>query len=43
VSHSRSTIRFAAAAGLVLAVLAPPAAAEVRRVELDVNGYLCGL
>jgi hypothetical protein len=28
---------------LALAAPAPPAAAEVLRVELDVAGYLCGL
>jgi len=27
----------------LLAAIASPLAAEVRRVELDVNGYLCGL
>ena len=42
-SHSHSTVRFVAAAALVLVALASPSAAEVRRVELDVNGYLCGL
>ena len=32
-----------AATALCLAALATPATAEVRRIELDVNGYLCGL
>jgi len=27
----------------LFAAVASPLAAEVRRVELDVNGYLCGL
>lgn len=31
------------AAVALLAAIASPLAAEVRRVELDVNGYLCGL
>ena len=31
------------AAIFLLAAFASPLAAEVRRVELDVNGYLCGL
>ena len=33
----------AATAALCLAALAAPATAEVRRIEFDVNGYLCGL
>lgn len=33
--------RFAAMA--LFAAVATPLTAEVRRVELDVNGYLCGL
>jgi hypothetical protein len=40
VLHART--RFAAVA-LAVATLAGPAKAEVRRIELDVNGYLCGL
>jgi hypothetical protein len=32
-----------AAAALLATAIASPLAAEVRRVELDVNGYLCGL
>ena len=36
-----SVRRLAVAA--LLAALAAPLTAEVRRVELDVNGYLCGL
>ena len=35
--------RFATAVAFAAAALASPLAAEVRRVELDVNGYLCGL
>lgn len=31
------------AAIALLVACASPLAAEVRRVELDVNGYLCGL
>lgn len=31
------------AAVVLLAAFASPLAGEVRRVELDVNGYLCGL
>ena len=31
------------AAAILLAAAATPLGAEVRRVELDVNGYLCGL
>jgi hypothetical protein len=31
------------AAVVLLAAFASPLTAEVRRVELDVNGYLCGL
>ena len=34
----RSTLAF-----LLLGALPLPALAEVRRGELDVNGYLCGL
>ena len=30
-------------AALCAATLASPVAAEARRIELDVNGYLCGL
>jgi hypothetical protein len=38
----RRSIRLAAVATFA-AALASPLTAEVRRVELDVNGYLCGL
>jgi len=37
----KSIRRLAAVA--LLAAFATPLTAEVRRVELDVNGYLCGL
>jgi len=36
------TVRRLAAIAL-LAAFASPLTAEVRRIELDVNGYLCGL
>lgn len=40
----KSEIRGALAfAGLALLALPAPGGAEVRRVELDVAGYLCGL
>ena len=41
VSNMRSVRRLAAVA--LVAAFASPLTAEVRRIELDVNGYLCGL
>ena len=40
--NATKTKKTAIALGLALA-LAAPAAGEVRKIELDVAGYLCGL
>jgi hypothetical protein len=39
----RSLVRALALMGMALAIAPGTAAAEVRRIELDVTGYLCGM
>jgi len=39
----KGIIRTAAALAIALLALSSPAACEVERVDLDVQGYLCGL
>lgn len=39
----RMLCRILTLAGLVLLAMPAPGAAEVRHIEIDVTGYLCGL